>query len=132
VTYKVKVTSLVDPLSNALKVIGYDFEEITLAGQDNFNVKYTAPDGMRGFTCMVHMESGNYKLGWGSRSDMNGFHFNSVDRSAQVKSLDPDIALIKGIMRDDKVLVAGIILNTKLFDALPGAKESKEKDKKKS
>lgn len=128
-TYIVKVNNLVSPLEYALREIGYTSENIELKGAKSYHLRQEAPDGAQGFVCAVCLKTGTYKLGLGCLSDDSYFYDNSIDYDTSHISMNGDIAIIKGIKNQNK-MVAYVLLHEDLFNVLPGNKDSKTKKQK--
>ena len=81
----------------ALKEVGFHRNDIRVVPSTTYSVQYPADDGSKGFTCVVNMESGQYKVVWGNWG--GGGYFsrpNPVDLDNTSRPIPPNGAVVQG------------------------------------
>lgn len=117
-TLYVKVKDLIDHIQNALNILNVIDTTVLLEGVSNYSTYSISGKEKQSFVCAVHLDTGSYKIGYGSLNIKDGFTNNSIDSYRLANDLDEDYAIIKGEIKNSFGKINKILLNKKLFSEL--------------
>jgi len=117
-TLYVKVKDLIDHIQNALNILNVIDTTVLLEGVSNYSTYSISGKEKQSFVYAVHLDTGSYKIGYGSLNIKDGFTNNSIDSYRLANDLDEDYAIIKGEIKNSFGKINKILLNKKLFSEL--------------
>lgn len=82
-----------------LREVRYGKRDVRVEVRTKYSLQYPADDGMRGFTAAVNLESGRYKITWGSWGGANAFNpRNQVDLDNTERQIPLNGVIVQGEM----------------------------------
>ena len=93
----VTVRDLPDSVQRVLRQVKYGRKDIAVAPARTYQMSGASGDGYKAFTAAVNLETGQYKIEWGSWGGANMFNpRNPVDLDTTPRPIRPNMAVVSG------------------------------------
>lgn len=127
-----QVKDLPESIQSALSSLGYGRKDIKIEVSESISPSVGGGDGLRGFCCIVNIETGERKTdvgSWGGQSMFAESASNRVDSDHNSYIIPPNFAVIKGSSGRDRPVYATItISSSNVIKALPEKVELSARD----
>ena len=121
----VTVRELPAPLQKVLREVRYNRKDIGVETSTTYDPGGAGGNGYRAFTAAVNLETGQYKILWGSWGGANIFTQNQVDLDTSSRPIPPNGAVVKGEIGGTGPVYAHILIGpANLAKLLPAPAEA--------
>ena len=126
-----KVKDLPETIQRVLSTLGYTRADIELEVSESVSPAVGGGDGLRGFCCIMNIETGQFDTKMGSWGGSNAFNPNNqVDQDLNSYVIPNNVAVIKGTSGGSRPVYASITLSpNNIIKALPEKIELSPRDK---
>lgn len=129
-TLHVKTRELPAPVQAALREVGYKRPDIGVEARDSIVMSDSGGAGYRAFAIVINLETGKYKIEYGSWGGANMFTRNAVDSDDKSYPIPPNGAVVTGEEGGGQPVSASVYVSPQtLVPMLPSGAELTDREK---